>query len=81
VHGEDLVHAEQLHGLRDIGLLGDATEASRATVYRLVDGLPRLGSPSDDPALNACVRAVGDPRFTPLLGRVPLSDWRAFRDR
>ena len=68
------------HGLRDLDLLGQATDLRRSALYGLVDGVRKLGAPTGDAALDACIRATGDLRFRPISGRVPLSDWRAWRD-
>jgi REP element-mobilizing transposase RayT len=54
------------HGLRDVAVLSARTGVSRAQVYHLVATVPRLGARLSDPALQACVVAVGDPRFAVL---------------
>ena len=68
-----------IHGIRDVELLGKALKVRPACVYRTVHGLPGRGAHLADPALAACVRAVGDPRFAPLMGYTPLSSWRPYR--
>ncbi|MFZ5478853.1 MAG: transposase [Myxococcota bacterium] len=54
------------HGLRDVGSLTAWTGASRSAVFRICGKVPARGARYADPLLDACVRAVGDPRFQPL---------------
>ena len=68
-----------IHQVRDVDLLCDALGVSKTTVYRVVADLPQRGAHLADPALAACVRAVGDPRFGSLMGYVPMLGWRPYR--
>lgn len=54
------------HGLRDVGALAIGAHCDRSSVFRAVAGQPDRARLLADPALDACVRAVGDPRFCAL---------------
>lgn len=54
------------HGQHDAALLAAAAGCTRNRVYDVVAGVPGRAARFADPALQACVRAVGDPRFAPL---------------
>jgi hypothetical protein len=63
---ELLVKTAWMHGIRDIAFIQVETGLCRAQVYRLVRGLPPLGTTLGDDGLDAAVRVVGDARFMPL---------------
>lgn len=60
-----------------------AMDMSRSRVYRLAEGAPARGTPLRDAALAAAVRAVGDPRFAPLIAGDLLAKpgWAPYRWR
>lgn len=60
------------HGLRDVGVLAGLAGCERTTVFRACRHRPDRARSLADP-LQACVRAVGDPRFHAL----PSVDLRA----
>jgi putative transposase len=61
--------------LHDAPLLAREAGLARAGIYRVIADLPGRGSLSSEPALYACVRAVGDPR----VSAVPTGDLRHLR--
>lgn len=77
------VQTAWIHEIHDTAHLAEATGLTRRQVQKLVAGLPPRGATLADPALDACVRAVGDPRFFPLddhdLRRT--ARWHRYRDR
>lgn len=56
------------HHVADRVTLARLAGVTRARVHQLVSDLPGRGAVFADPALSACVRAVGDPRFSALIG-------------
>lgn len=64
------------HGLRDTRALADAVEADIRAVQRVVRTVPAVGANFADPTLDACLRAVGDPRFHALGFGDLLPNWR-----
>jgi hypothetical protein len=60
------VRTAWVHEVAGPGVLAAAAGLRRETVWRLCHGLGRRGSRLTDPALAACVRAVGESRLRPL---------------
>ncbi|MES2643897.1 MAG: hypothetical protein V4850_30695 [Myxococcota bacterium] len=56
------------HGLRDLAVLTEAVGMDAGSVRRTCATVPGRGGSFSDPALEACVRAVGDHRFVALRG-------------
>lgn len=56
------------HGLRDVRALAAGAGCEARCVQATVSGIPSRGADFADPALAACVRVVGDPRFHALTG-------------
>lgn len=54
------------HGLRDVAQLAAAVGLLRRAVNDIVEGVPARGADFADPVLAACVRVVGDSRFSAL---------------
>jgi hypothetical protein len=71
------------HGLRDASTLAHRFRCDADTVRRAQAGVSPRGARHADPALTACVLAVGDPRFRALgaddLRRLPT--WGLYRAR
>ena len=65
-----------MHGVCDLERLRQETGAHRSHVYRLVVDLPPRTVPVADEGLDACLRAVGDPRFRGLGGLAQSPGWR-----
>lgn len=60
------VRTATAHGVAGPTVLAAALGVDRATVHRLALGTPTRARAIADPVLAACVRVVGDPRFTAL---------------
>lgn len=70
------------HGIRDLDVLAATAGIEPVSVERICERVPSRGGRFADPALEACVRAVGDPRFTALVAGDLLAGptWGHLRD-
>lgn len=78
-----LAQAAWIHGMGGGGEIAAAVGAGRGSVWRWCRHLRPRGAGIADPALRACVAAVGDPRFRPLSARDCRRDpaWLRYRSR
>jgi hypothetical protein len=54
------------HGHHDIHVYESELDLSRSRVWQIARTAPPVDTPAEDPVLDAAIRAVLDPRFTPL---------------